>query len=135
MRPGAARCFASWVTSLSAVVGLSACQLTRDRVCTAELVHGLAVTVVDSLTGEPPASALLIAREGSFIDSVGPRSPYQPGIDEPPVLVLTAAAERPGTYDLSVRAQGYRDWTRASVSVTADECHVFVTEVTARLQR
>jgi hypothetical protein len=109
--------------------------VTGDFNCTADFRFGLNVTVVDSVTSAPPASAVLIARTGAVVDSVGPATPQQLVLNGPPVLLLGAAGERPGTYDLTVRAPGYRDWTRNGVRVTADECHVRGIAVTARLQR
>ena len=103
--------------------------------CTADYRFGLTVTVVDSVTSAPPASAVLLARSGAFVDSVGPATPVVGSLNGPPVLVLSAAGERPGTYDLTVRAPGYRDWTRTGVEVTADECHVHGVPVTARLRQ
>ena len=116
---------------------LSACSnpLTDGiPVCTDDLRFGLRVTVVDSLTNAPPASAVLLARSGTVVDSVGPATPQPVVQNGPPVLLLFAAGERPGTYDLTVRSPGYRDWTRTGVQVTADECHVLPVEITARLQ-
>lgn len=116
---------------------LSGCGVlpSDSRVCTADFRFGLVVTVVDSLTGGPPTSAVLIARSGTFVDSVGPFTPQPVVLNGPPVLNLPAAGERAGTYDLTVRAPGYRDWTRTSVRVTSDECHVRRTVVTARVRR
>jgi len=114
---------------------LAGCGPLTSVACTADFRYGLNVTIVDSVTSNPPASALLVARSGAFVDSVGPAAPQQWSPNGPPVLLLSAAGERPGTYDLTVRATGYRDWTRAGVKVTADECHVRGVEVTARLQR
>jgi hypothetical protein len=109
--------------------------ITGDYNCTADYRYGLNVTVVDSVTSEPPASALLIAQSGAARDSVGPHTPQPFGLNGAPVLVLSAAGERQGTYDLTVRAPGYRAWTRSNVKVTADECHVRGIALTARLQR
>jgi hypothetical protein len=109
--------------------------ITGDYACTAEYRYGLNVTVVDSITGAPPASAVLIAQSGAARDSVGPATPQPFGLNGAPVLVLNAAGERAGTYDLTVRAPGYGAWTRTSVRVTADRCHVRGVAVTARLQR
>ena len=106
-----------------------------DHLCTADYRYGLTVAVVDSVTGVPPASAVLIARSGAFVDSVGPATPHPVVQNGPPVLLLFSAGERAGTYDLTVRAPGYRDWTRNGVNVTEDECHVRLTKVTARLQQ
>jgi hypothetical protein len=109
--------------------------ITGNYACTADYRYGLNVTVVDSVTSEPPASALLIAQSWAGRDSVGPYTPQPLGLNGAPVLLLYAAGERPGTYDLAVRAPGYRAWTRSDVKVTADECHVRGIALTARLQR
>jgi hypothetical protein len=53
----------------------------------------------------------------------------------PPVLLLSSAGERAGTYDLTIRSPGYRDWTRTGVEVTKDQCHVRPVTLTARLQK
>lgn len=93
------------------------------------VLFGLQVIVVDSLTNTSPPSAILIARSGAYVDSVGPRTPDALGW-----LSLSAAMERSGMYDLTVRAPGYREWTRADVRVTDDGCHVDPVAVTARLR-
>lgn len=117
-------------------LALGACKsssLPVTTACTPNLLPALRVTVVDARTGAPPQSATLIARSEAFVDSVGPISPYTPVVPGV-VLVLTAATERPGTYDLTVHAPGYREWTRTGVRVTADPCHVRQVDLTAELQ-
>jgi hypothetical protein len=103
-------------------------------VCTDEFRQGIVVTVVDSITGAPPDEAVLLATSSGFVDSVGPATPVQTVVGEPPTLVLTTAGERAGSYSLVVRSQGYSDWQRANVVVTADACHVRTVMLTARLQ-
>lgn len=114
---------------------VAGCGPLTSVACTADFRYGLNVTVVDSVTNAPPASALLVARTGTVVDSVGPVAPQPLVLNGPPTLQLAAAGERPGTYDLTVRAPGYREWTRTGVKVTADECHVRGIALTARLQR
>jgi len=96
------------------------------------MIFGLQVTVVDFATGAAPSSATLIAQTTAAVDSVGPQSP------EPTTgaLAFYAAMERAGTYTLTVRSPGYRDWVRTGVQVTTttDGCHVNQTRITARLQ-
>ena len=103
--------------------------------CTDVLVYGLNVTVVDSLTNAPPSSATLIAQSGTYVDSVGPQTPFIVGQQGQQQLLVSAAGERPGTYDLTVRSPGYLAWTRAGVQVTANDCHVDPVALTARLQK
>jgi hypothetical protein len=104
-------------------------------ICTDEYRFGLAITVVDSVTASPPATAILIARSGTFVDSVGPIAPYLIDVNAAPVLILYSAGERAGKYDVTVRAPGYKDWTRSGINVSRDVCHVRLTAITARLQR
>lgn len=109
--------------------------LSLPGACTADFRYGLTITVVDSLTGAPPSSATLIARDWAHVDSVGPQAPLPSGPQGPAVLILSAAGERSGTYDLTVRAAGYQAWTKADVHVSEDECHVQGVALTARLQQ
>jgi len=112
---------------------LGACNPSFPVACTPNILFGLNVAVVDSLTNAPPPSATLIARSAAYVDSVGPQSPTTlvTGV----FLVLSAAPERAGTYDVTVRSPGYHEWTRTGVRVTAEECHVRPVALNARLQK
>lgn len=105
---------------------------TAARACTEEARAGISVSVADSLTGSAQVTGLsVVAVDGAYRDSV-----YQavwPGEPFPGRLGL--AYERPGTYGLIVRADGYAPWTRAGIVVERDECHVITVPVTARLTR
>lgn len=121
-------------TGLALVVQLQRASMQVTPVCTTEARPGIIVTVVDSVTGDPPATATFIARSGAYVDSVM-RSRAPIVVNGSPVLLIGTAVERPGTYDIVVRSPGYREWTRTGVRVTGDQCHVHLTELTARLQR
>ena len=100
-------------------------------VCTGQFVYGLGVQVQDSVTGAWIASgATLTARDGAFVDSASARG-SGPEWDAQP---LAAAGERPGTYDVTVRREGYRLWTRSGVQVEGGTCHVRPVQLVARLQ-
>lgn len=86
------------------VVQLHRAHVQLTPICTTDFRFGLLVTVVDSVTGQPTASAVLIARTSGAVDSVGPRGPLPTTQNGPPALVLNAAGERAGTYDLTVRS-------------------------------
>ena len=123
----------SRVSVLLAVCFLGpACQGLFDPVvCTTEYVYGLNVQVQDSLTGAWIASgATLIVREGTFVDSVTAPG-NRPQEDQFPLL---AAGERPGTYDVLVRREGYRPWSRSDIRVRSGTCHVERVNLIARLQ-
>ena len=100
-------------------------------VCTVLAAPAVQLTVVDSLTGQ---SALLRSisvsiRSGGLRDTVFVAS-LSAGA---PPFTVGLAYERPGTYDLSVNAAGYRTWTMNAVVVTSDLCHVVTVPLTARL--
>jgi len=114
------------------VVGPRSC-ITDGVVCTAQVVYGINITVTDLATGSPPSEATLLARSGTFTDSVGPRAPFQWVANGPLVLSLSTAGERAGVYSVVVRSPGYRDWTRSGIRVTGDQCHVRPVNLTAEL--
>jgi hypothetical protein len=106
-------------------VVIAACNGTRtDVACTLEARAGINVTVVDSLSGREVAGSSGIAREEAFADTLESIEPGQ----------LFGVFERPGTYDVTVTAPGYRPWRVTGVTVGADECHVIPERLTARLQ-
>lgn len=117
-----------------ALLAAAGCDLLDNNAgvaCTENFAFGLQVAVQDSSTGAPAASgAQLIARDGAWADTVAFPS-NRPDLDAQP---LVSAGERPGTYTVTVRKAGFRDWQRTGVVVTADECHVHPVDLTARLQ-
>lgn len=120
------------VAPLALLTLLPGCPAVIDPVmCTADFRFGISVQVQDSVTGAWIGSgATLIARDGAYVDSVtGPFG--RPDADD---AALATAGERAGTYDLVVRHDGYRPWSRTGVKVEADECHVHPVSILARMQ-
>lgn len=117
-----------------ALLTTAGCDLLDENLgveCTDNFVNGLEVAVQDSSTGAPAASgAELIAQDGAWADTVR----FPPNRPEYDALRLASAGERPGTYTVTVRKAGFRDWQRSGIVVTADECHVHTVELMARLQ-
>jgi hypothetical protein len=111
---------------------LAACgagSILGDKVCTTEARAGITVTVVDSVTGALAGrGSTIVAREGTFTDVVS--NTFTSQGDGPYGLVY----ERAGVYTVSVQQSGYVPWLKNNVQVTAGECHVNGTTVTARLQ-
>lgn len=90
------------------------------------------VEVRDAATNAPAAEgATLTVRDGEYVDS------RNGGPGAPPIPVLSAGAERAGTYQVTVRKEGYRDWTRENVRVKrAGWCdELRSVQFTARLER
>ena len=88
---------------------------------------GLQLSVVDASTGSAlagAAGARAIARDGTFADTV-------------PILesMVHFVYERAGTYDVIVEYPGFVTWSRSTVVVDEDRCHVKLTRITARLVR
>jgi hypothetical protein len=94
--------------------------------CTLDARAGLALTVVDSMTGQPITSpSLVIAQAATFADTGH-------SFNGPTYYLLF---ERAGTYDVTVNHSDYHIWHRTGVVVTADRCHVQRVTMTAALQR
>jgi hypothetical protein len=105
---------------------------TDGGACTEEARPGLSVSVTDSLAGAAEfRDVSVIARDGEHRDSVF-QSVY-PGT--PFGGPISLAYERAGTYDVTVRAQGYAPWGMAAVVVERDACHVVTVPLTARMVR
>jgi hypothetical protein len=109
---------------------VAACDFPSTGGCTLEFLYGVVVDVRDSVTGAPAAAgARLIVRDGAYADtSEQLPSPYT---DE---LILQAAGERGGIYDLTIQKPNYQEWTRRNVWVREGRCHVIPVRLGARLQ-
>lgn len=114
--------------ALPLVVG--ACDIFGSEVCTLSIEPGIRVTITDSVSGEPRAAdAVGVAREGMFVDTL------RPGVSQGNVMISRQGAdERPGFYEVVVRAPGYAEWVRNGVIVRAGDCHVNSVQLEARLQ-
>ena len=100
--------------------------------CTTGVVYALRVRVQDSVSSAMVASgAQAVVRDGAFADSAAVPA-NRPDLD---ASVMQLAGGRPGTYSVTVRKTGYRDWVRAGVRATKGDCHVNPVELTASLQR
>jgi hypothetical protein len=103
--------------------------ISAGLVCTTIAVAGINLTVSDSVTGAALATSLSIsARSGTFADSAFAATQTLP-------VSLGMAYERPGTFEVRVRAAGYRDWAALGVVIGTDLCHVIPVQLSARLQR
>ncbi len=129
----AARACAALVVVAALAAG---CDIVGPHECTTILKPGLVVWVRDSTTTATVLGPVqVVARAGAFADTARIFNPY--GTDPAPrdFNPFQLAFERPGTYDVSIQAAGYRPWTKTGVQVGADECHVQTVTLTAALQR
>lgn len=98
--------------------------------CTAEARAGIAIQVIDAVSGKPIAcGAHAVVTAGTYSESVDKPAIAGCSDGDP----LGAAYERPGTYAITVSKSGYRDFTIKDVVVAADVCHVTTVTVEARL--
>jgi hypothetical protein len=102
-----------WVL-LAVPLAAGACGVFDPQMCSANVVPGITVLIVDSVSGEPRAAeAVPVARERAFVDTL------EPAVIRGNVLISRQGAhERRGIYDVVVRAPGYLDWVRTRVIVT-----------------
>lgn len=117
---------------LLAPLALSACELpfASDTLCTGDVVPAVRVAVRDSATNAPAGTqALVVARDGAYADTA------RGSAATPDLFTFGLAAERPGSYDVTVEQPGYRTWRRDGVRVTRGQCHVNRVDLTALLQR
>ena len=88
---------------------------------------GLALTIVDSVSGLPVANgATVVVTDGNFQQTI--TIPATPS-----AATVAAAPDRPGTYSIVVRRAGYHNWTRSGIEVRSDGCLPETIAVTARL--
>lgn len=93
-------------------------------VCTDQYVYAVTVEVQDALTGGPPGST----PTGTLTDGE-----YQETMESYGGQFLQGGGERPGTYDVEVRAEGYRPWRVEGVEAGHDGCHVESIQLVAGL--
>ncbi len=97
----------------------------EDTVCTMEARTAVQVEMRHAQTGAALAGpATLTVRDGAFVETVEIPAEFSS---------MGIAHERAGVYVVTVRKAGYRDWTRADVSVKRGECHVETANLRADL--
>ena len=98
----------------------------EDTVCTQEARSAVSVELRDARTGAAlTGPATLTVREGAFVET----AEFPADLSS-----IGVAHERAGVYVVTVSKPGYREWTRAGVSVTRDECHVKTAVLRADLE-
>jgi len=107
--------------------------------CTAGGAATFAVAVYDSVTMTPAAlGAVLFWNAGQSSGTTIAYPPTPPYSTDPPLLIQGPFG-RPGTYEITIRKDGYQDWRDSSLVVqegTAGHCSVLAAvSLTARLNR
>ena len=118
------------VIVLSIVMMGNAVACTTSTVCPGVGAPGVAVTVRDSLSGEPTAKGATLLtydlESGAPLDSVTGTFDTQ---------VLWGASDRPGRLRITIRKSGYRDWTQSNVVVQEGCPSIQTVDLTARVVR
>ncbi len=98
----------------------------EDTVCTMEARSAVSVEMRDARSGAVlTGPATLTVRDGAFVETA----------QIPAGMTGTGVAhERAGVFVVTVSKAGYRDWTRADVSVKRGECHVETAVLRAELE-
>jgi hypothetical protein len=109
---------------------LTGCDIVDPGACTTDIQPGIIVEVRDAATQAPAAAgATGTARDGSFTGDLRPTDPSGNALE------LEGAAERPGTYVVTVDKPGYQQWKRENVRVRDASCHVHTVTLEANLVR
>lgn len=101
--------------------------------CLLEGFPAVRANITDSITGRPLAyRSSLIIREGAYVDSV----PFSSTVaDSGTLLFIDAGISRAGTYNVTVRREGSRVWTRDGVRASREDgCSLKTAELNVRLQ-
>lgn len=111
---------------LIVALAATACLDPIGSACTTEVAHSIVVEVRDSVTNEPAAlGATLLVQTPEGLE---------PAAGHGHALLITWGEERSGTFDVTVRKEGYHDWVRRGVPVPSGTCHVQTANLIARLQ-
>lgn len=117
-----------WSAIMAVALATQGCGVLGPRVCTLEMRYSVFSEARDSVTGgqlgAPPTGTVT---DGRY------RETMRAYLGRDGVYKLTAGEERRGTYDVEIRAEGYRTWRRTGVEVKHDGCHVVTAELDARM--
>ena len=114
---------------IMAAVGLCGCSSLFETGCKTNAASSFSVFVHDSLSGASiEAGSQLLWSGPSTGSTVAPTDVANNGFP------ISGPFEQSGTFHVTVRHDGYRDWSR-DIRVTSDRCHVKPVSVTALMQR
>lgn len=123
----------TWFAVSTAVLALSACEQISEPVpCPAYIPPSVLVTVRDSVTSANlTAGSTLVLRDAAGVaDSVSVPAPPPPATIEAYGLGQGGT----GTFSLTVRRAGYREWAKSGIKVKEGQCGAETVNVEARLQ-
>lgn len=124
---------AAFVVAAAGAIIAACTDSTGGVSCPDVAIPGIRVLVVDSATNNLAGrNASIVAKSATYTDSV---SSTQTALSDGPYgLVYSRYAA--GSYTLTVRQSGYRDWVQSGIVVSrVDVCSLETVNVTARLQK
>ena len=116
----------TFIAGTVVVLGLASCG-SEPGGCTLNIVPAVTVRALAAGTGENVTDgARGTVSEGTYMDSL---RPADFDIADQRVLMLSAADERPGTYDLFLEREGYQAVSLGGIEARDGECHVYTAAV------
>lgn len=124
------------VFGIAAAVAATSC-VTESPGCESIGVYGISILVQDSVTGAngPFSSVYALAVADTFRDSLLTSQILVPTGNPPKLTHINLALEHPGTFDVTVSAQGYATWSKHGVVVPLKGCHVETQRLTALMAK
>ena len=114
--------------SIAAIAAVGACSSLFESGCKTNAAISFSVAVHDSISGASIEVGSRLLWTGPSTDSVALSSDMaQNGVP------INGPIEQAGAFHVTVRHDGYRDWSR-DVRVVSDRCHVKPVSLTALMQ-
>ncbi|MGL1956807.1 MAG: hypothetical protein OCD00_05760 [Colwellia sp.] len=117
-------------------IALAGCNSSNDDssdvACTEEYVPAITIEVKDKDTGDfIGCGATVIIEDTGFSEEIV--SEMSGSCDNS--SLFQGAYERDGIYDVHISKEGYLDWSKYSISVTSNVCHVNTVHIVAELEK
>jgi hypothetical protein len=126
------RSAAHLIAAVAAII-IAGCSNSAGVSCPDVAIPGIRVMVIDSVTNVLAGrSSSIVAKSATYTDSL---SSTQTAVSDGPYGLLYSRYAT-GTYTLTIRQSGYRDWSQSGIVVAkADVCSLQTVNVTAKLQK
>src|SRR4051812_28236882 len=124
------------ILAVIGAVATASC-VTETPGCESIAVYGISILVQDSVTGAngPFSTVFALAVADTFRDSLLTSQILVPTGSPPKFTHINLALEHPGTFDVTVSADGYATWSKHGVVVPLKGCHVETQRLTALMAK
>jgi hypothetical protein len=116
------------IAIVSFMLMLSSCEDNESEniICTLNFVNGLDISLIEKSTGNIiTGNVKIVAEDDNYTETMQSSENN---------ASFTGAGERKGTYILTVTSDNYKTFISESITVNADECHVFTESRTFELE-